>query len=264
MAIALDRTAYKPDIYYHKQDGELVAGPMPPHPNFGRLISRPALHRALMEALKAENVAIRCEARLSRYWETENEAATLSPKDALEQLDEEGQWGADLRAAIAATPQNHIVDWRFMRRELKREWASPKGRLIQVGDAAHPFLPTTVNGGTQALEDGVSLVRCLRLAVEKHGVGALPDGAKVHNALRIDRVAAIESTGMERTSKHRQIDFEKVKKNLELMRNELALWQTEHDPQIYAEEQFDDCFACLKSGKVFVNTNKPAEYVFKP
>jgi hypothetical protein len=94
--------------------------------------------------------------------------------------------------------------------------------------------------------------------------GALPDGAKVHNALRIDRVAAIKSTGMERTNKHRQIDFEKVEKNPELIRNEPALWQTEHDPQIYAEEQFDDCFACLKSGKAFVNTNKPAEYVFKP
>jgi 2-polyprenyl-6-methoxyphenol hydroxylase-like FAD-dependent oxidoreductase len=87
-----------------------------------------------------------------------------------------------------------------MRRELKREWALPKGRLIQVGDGAHPFLPTTVNGGTQALEDGVSLARCLHLAVEKHSVNALLDGAKVHNALRIDRMAAIESTGMESTN----------------------------------------------------------------
>ncbi|RYP58775.1 hypothetical protein DL769_008810 [Monosporascus sp. CRB-8-3] len=373
MATALDRVAYKPDIYYHKQDGELVAGPMPTHPNFGRVVSRPALHRALMEALEAENVAIRCEAKVSRYWETENEggvelangetiradmvvatdgihsrswtlvsgpepaiylsglamfraaipikhamsdpslrerwmptadedkmcfflaqgsfriilfgqdttswvwqhhdnpqtsseswAATPSPEDALKQLDGEGQWGAGLRAAIAATPQNHIVDWRLMRRELNREWGSPKGRWMQIGDAAHPFLPTTVNGGTQALEDGVSLARCLRLAVEKHGVGALPDGAKVHNVLRIDRVAAIGSTGMERTKKHRQVDFEKVKENPELVRNEPAQWQIEHDPQLYAEEQFDDCFACLKSEKAFIDTNKPAEYVFKP
>lgn len=135
---------------------------------------------------------------------------------------------------------------------------------MQIGDAAHLFLPTTVNGGTQALEDGVSLARCLRLAVEKHGVGALPGRAKVHNVLCIDRVAAIESTGMERTKKYRQVGFEKMKKNPELVRNEPAQWQIEHDPQLYAEEQFDDCFACLKSGKAFVNTNKPAEYVFKP
>lgn len=105
-----------------------------------------------------------------------------------------------------------------------------------------------MNGGTQALEGGLSLARCLSLAAQKHGVGALPAGAKVYNVWRIDRVAAIESTGMERTKKHRQVGFEKVKK----------------DPELDAEEQFDNCFACLKSGKAFVNTNKPAEYVFKP
>lgn len=346
---------------------------MPAHPNFGRIISRPVLHKVLMEALEAEHVHIRCEAKVVRYMETESEggvelangetiqasmvvaadgihskswtlvsgeepaiypsglamfraafpiehimsnpslrerwmpapnedkmgfflapgsfgivlfgqhtaswvwqhrenpqtsceswAATLSPEDALKQLDDEGHWGADLRTTIAATPPNHIVDWRLMRRDTTREWVSPKGRLTQIGDAAHPFLPTTVNGGTQALEDAVSLVCCLRLAVEKHGVGALLDGARVHNALRVDRVAAIQLTGMERTKKHHQLDFEKVKESPELVRNEPAQWQIEHDPQGYAEEQFVDCMACLKSGKVFTNTNKPAEYTFEP
>lgn len=350
-----------------------MAGPMPPHPNFGRLISRPALHRALMEALQGENVLIRYECSVARYWETEDEggveltngetimadmvvaadgihskswmlvsgeepaiypsglamfraafpiehamanpilrekwrptttedkmgfflaqgsfgiilfgqetaswvwqhndnpetssetwAATMSSSDALAQLDQEGQWGVDLRAAIAATPPNHILDWRLMRRELKREWGSPMRRLMQIGDAAHPFLPTTVNGGTQAIEDGVSLARCLRLAIEKYGISALPDGAEVHNTLRIDRVAAIESTGMERTKKHKQIDFEEVKKNPELVRNEPAQWQISHDPYKYAEQQFDDCLTCLKSGKTFVNTNKPPDFVFNP
>jgi hypothetical protein len=121
-----------------------------------------------------------------------------------------------------------------------------------------------VNGGTQALEDGVSLASCLLLSVEKHGIRALPNGAKVHNALRINRVAAIESTGMERTNKHRQIDFDKVKRNPELIRNEPALWQTEHDPQLYAEEQFGAGFACLESAKAFVNSKKPAEFIFQP
>jgi hypothetical protein len=151
-----------------------------------------------------------------------------------------------------------------MREELKRESASPKGRLIQIGDAAHPFLSTTVNGGTQALEDGVSLARCPCLSVENHGIRAQPDGAKVQYTLHIDRVAAIESTEMERTNMQYQIDFEKVKLSPELIRNEPALWQTEHDPRFYADEQFNDYFACLKNGRAFVNTNKPAIYTFQP
>jgi 2-polyprenyl-6-methoxyphenol hydroxylase-like FAD-dependent oxidoreductase len=195
---------------------------------------------------------------------SESWAATLSPEDALKQLDAEGNWGADLRALIASTPRKHIVDWRLMRRKLKREWASPKGRLIQIGDAAHPYLPTTVNGRTQAIEDGVSLAQCLRLAVDNHGVNALPAGAKVHNTLRIDRVAAIETTGMERTKKDRQVDFEQVKKNPELVRNEPAKWQTAHDLLAYAEQLFDECLACLKDGTTFVNTNKPDGYIFPP
>jgi 2-polyprenyl-6-methoxyphenol hydroxylase-like FAD-dependent oxidoreductase len=46
---------------------------MPTHPNFGRIIARPALHKALMDALEAENVSIRCEAKVCRYWETDSE-----------------------------------------------------------------------------------------------------------------------------------------------------------------------------------------------
>jgi 2-polyprenyl-6-methoxyphenol hydroxylase-like FAD-dependent oxidoreductase len=346
---------------------------LPTHPNFGCIISRPALHKALSQALEAENIDIRCDSKVTGYWETDDQggvelarggilradmvvaadgihskswtlvsgkepkiypsglamfraafpvkhalsdpllrkkwmptaerdkmgfflspgsfgimllgqdtaswvwqhkdnpetsseswAATLSPEDALKQLDAQGHWGADLRALIATTPANHIVDWRLMRRELRRDWVSPKGRLVQIGDAAHPYLPTTVNGGTQSMEDGVSLARCLRLAVDKHGARALPAGARVHNLLRIDRVAAIETTGMERTKKHYQIDFEKVKKNPEMIRNQPAQWQIEHDPLAYAEERFDECFACLTNGKTFVNTNKPDGYDFAP
>ncbi|KAL5117796.1 hypothetical protein ACEQ8H_004270 [Pleosporales sp. CAS-2024a] len=370
---ALNKKAYTPDIYYHKQDGEQVAGPMPNHPNFGVLISRPALHEALMEAVLAEGIKIQCSKKVVRYFETDHEGCvelaegdimsatlvvaadgihskswkliggvepkiypsglamfraafpleyamadkslqpkwkpsehadkmgfflsgksfgiilfgqdkaswiwqhnenpetsqeswseTLSAEEALKQLDAEGQWGADLRATIASTPPNHIIDWRLMRRELKREWASPKGRVIQIGDAAHPYLPTTVNGATQALEDGVSLARCLCLAVDRYGVSAIPDAAKVHNVLRFDRVAAIERTGMVRTNKHRQVDFEAVKENPQLIRNEPAQWQVEHDPQEYAEEKFLDCYNCLKEGKEFVNTNKPEGFVFEP
>lgn len=194
---------------------------------------------------------------------SESWAATLSAEDALTQLDKEGIWGDDLRAVIAATPRDHIVDWRLMRRDLKRTWTSPHGRLIQLGDAAHPYLPTTVNGGTQAIEDGASLAQCLRLAVDTYGVDAIPDGAKVHNTLRIDRVGAIEATGMQRTKKHHQIDFEAVKKNPELVRNEPATWQTQHDPQVYALEMFEKCFEALKNGTTFVNTNKPEEYKFE-
>lgn len=88
-------------------------------------------------------------------------------------------WSEDLRALVRAS--NNIVDWRLMMRNPQDNWVSPKGRIVQIGDAAHAFLPTSANGATQALEDGVSLATCLRLAGGKEGI---PTATRVHNALR--------------------------------------------------------------------------------
>ena len=43
-----------------------------------------------------------------------------------------------------------------MCRDPQQKWTSPAGRVIQLGDAAHAFLPNSSNGGTQAMEDAPS------------------------------------------------------------------------------------------------------------
>lgn len=49
-----------------------------------------------------------------------------------------------------------------------------------LGDAAHTMLPTSGNGGTQAVEDAMSLAACLQIA----GKGHVPQATRVHNKLR--------------------------------------------------------------------------------
>lgn len=59
-------------------------------------------------------------------------------------------------------------------------WVSPIGRVVQIGDAAHPFLPTSASGGTMAMEDAFSLAACLHVA----GKDNICIATKVHNHLR--------------------------------------------------------------------------------
>jgi salicylate hydroxylase len=52
--------------------------------------------------------------------------------------------------------------WALIDREPLRQWAM--GRLILIGDAAHPTLPFLAQGAIMAIEDGVILARCLEAA----------------------------------------------------------------------------------------------------
>ena len=66
--------------------------------------------------------------------------------------------------------------WRYP----QPRWVSPIGRVVQIGDSAPPFLPTSASGGTMAMEDAFSLAACLQLA----GKNDACLETKLHNHLR--------------------------------------------------------------------------------
>ena len=104
----------------------------------------------------------------------------VDAEDVIHRLEGGCSWDPDLLALIKQTPKQSIVNWKLMWRDPNPIWTSPGGLVVQVGDAAHSFLPTSANGATQALEDGISLASCLHLA-GKHNVAL---ATKVHNTLR--------------------------------------------------------------------------------
>jgi 2-polyprenyl-6-methoxyphenol hydroxylase-like FAD-dependent oxidoreductase len=67
-----------------------------------------------------------------------------------------------------------------MWRDPQPQWVSPRGRVVQMGDAAHPFLPTSGAGATMAMEDAWSLASCLQITRKNN----VPLATKVHNRLR--------------------------------------------------------------------------------
>lgn len=89
-------------------------------------------------------------------------------------------WPEYANRLIQATPKSQIHDFKLMWREPQPCWTSSTGRVIQIGDAAHTFLPSSGNGATQGMEDAISLATCLQIA----GKDNVHWATRVHNKLR--------------------------------------------------------------------------------
>ena len=69
-------------------------------------------------------------------------------------------------------------------RKPAKRWG--EGRVTLLGDAAHPMTTNTSQGGNQALEDAVTLVRCLR-----DEAGSPVDALRSYEARRRKRTAPL-------------------------------------------------------------------------
>jgi 2-polyprenyl-6-methoxyphenol hydroxylase-like FAD-dependent oxidoreductase len=73
-------------------------------------------------------------------------------------------WDDRPRQVIAKTPETQLIDYKLLWRDPLRTWVSEHGRVMLLGDAAHPFLPTSGQGAGQAIEDAGTVAICLELA----------------------------------------------------------------------------------------------------
>jgi 2-polyprenyl-6-methoxyphenol hydroxylase-like FAD-dependent oxidoreductase len=89
-------------------------------------------------------------------------------------------WDPLCKTIVSKTPESHLVDWKLVYRDPLPTWVSDKGRIALLGDSAHPFLPTSAQGATQSMEDGVTIAVCLKRA----GKEAVPDAVRSYMDLR--------------------------------------------------------------------------------
>ena len=89
-------------------------------------------------------------------------------------------WDPRFRALVNITPKDQLIDWKLLWRDPLQQWVSKCGRIAMLGDSAHPFLPTSGNGASQALEDAATLALTLRLA----GKADIPLATRAFEKLR--------------------------------------------------------------------------------
>ncbi|KAA8642769.1 hypothetical protein EYZ11_002927 [Aspergillus tanneri] len=182
------------------------------------------------------------------------------PDEVLKIMEQIPGWDPAIPALMRTAPRGAIVHWPLLWRDLRREWVSPGGRVIQVGDSAHSFLPSSGNGATQALEDAVTLATCLQLAGQRNA----PLAAKIFNLLRYERVSCAQKMAFVNAQIKHQTDWKAIEQNPKLIRTRFPKWVYQHDPEGYAYEKYGPAFAHLVAGAPFQNTNFPPGHHFRP
>lgn len=90
------------------------------------------------------------------------------------------KWAPIFQRLVKCTPPGKIINFELWWRDPQQGWVSPNARVVQMGDSAHSFLPSSGNGATQAFEDAVSLASCLQIG----GKGNMREAVLVHERLR--------------------------------------------------------------------------------
>ncbi|KAH6639900.1 hypothetical protein C7974DRAFT_422392 [Boeremia exigua] len=169
-------------------------------------------------------------------------------------------WEPYVTELIKATPNHTVLDWKLMWRDPEPHWASPIGRVVQIGDAAHSFLPTSASGGTMAMEDAFSLAACLQIA----GKDNVCMATKVHNHLRFERVSSAQKMGFKNREVFHNTDWGVVAKNPQVIGKMVGDWVIYHDPEQYAYDAYASCAQHLLVGAPFEHKNTVPGHRYTP
>ncbi|KAI1370576.1 putative monooxygenase [Hypoxylon crocopeplum] len=143
-------------------------------------------------------------------------------------------WDPVVQKILDKTP-SPLIDWKLVYRDPLPTWISKGRRIALIGDAAHPFLPTSIQGASQAMEDGVTIAVCLR---ECGGGGGVREAVTAFEALRYERVKSAQKTGEQTRDIWHKADFDAAKKNPESMRLRREAWLLGFDAEAYAEDNY--------------------------
>jgi len=100
-----------------------------------------------------------------------------------------GGWEPRCAATLAKAPS--CIDWKQIFHDPLPAWICESARVVLIGDVAHPFFPTSMHGGSQAIEDGVVLAVALQVA----GKDNLPLAIQAWKKIRYLRVRESQLIG---------------------------------------------------------------------
>lgn len=106
-------------------------------------------------------------------------------------------WPAPIAAVLAATPEDELIHTDLNARDPFRGWS--RGRVVLLGDAAHPMTPDVGQGACQAIEDAGSLGHHLAHAT------SLPAALAAYERHRFPRSAMMQRRSW-RAGRARQLD----------------------------------------------------------
>jgi 2-polyprenyl-6-methoxyphenol hydroxylase-like FAD-dependent oxidoreductase len=185
----------------------------------------------------------------------------VSADDVLKKLERTPGWGEPMIRLVKTMPDGSIIFWPLLWRNPNPTTHSAAQRVLQIGDAAHSFLPTSGNGATQAIEDAVTIAVCLAHGGKENVATAV----KTYSILRSDRVSCAQLLGFYNAQLYHKDDAAKASGDSKKVAAKVPKWVWQFDPEKYADEQYDQAAESLKEDREkFVNTNIPPGHTPQP
>lgn len=158
----------------------------------------------------------------------------------------EGGFEQALIEIVKATPENNLVDYKLVWRDPLSTWLSPTARVALIGDAAHCHLPTSAQGGSQAMEDGVALA----IALDK-AEGDVPLGLRVFERIRFNRSHVTHMASIVIRDGYHNVDWdgEDIKKNPQILNLPRPTWVIEYDIAKESEASFEALAKDVRDGR---------------
>lgn len=153
-------------------------------------------------------------------------------------------WDPVVHELVRMTPSDRLVDYKLVFRDPLPTFISPKARIALIGDAAHPFLPTSIQGASQSMEDGVALAICL----ERCGRDAVPMAIEAYEAIRYERVHRAQQTGVTTREQWHKADWDKIRRDPNSLHLKREPWLLDFDQESYTYSVIDDTMTNLNRG----------------
>jgi 2-polyprenyl-6-methoxyphenol hydroxylase-like FAD-dependent oxidoreductase len=144
-------------------------------------------------------------------------------------------WDPVVVELVKMTPPQQLFDYKLVFRDPLPTFVSPKARTVLIGDAAHPFLPTSIQGASQAMEDGVVLAACL----DKAGKDRVQEALRVWERIRYERVHKIQQTGVSTREQWHKADWDAIWKDPESLHLKREAWILNFDAEADAYASYD-------------------------
>ncbi|GFF95961.1 6-hydroxynicotinate 3-monooxygenase [Aspergillus udagawae] len=170
-----------------------------------------------------------------------------------------------LSAVISKTPQGKCFNHALVTRKPLGTWVSQQGRMILIGDAAHPFLPHTGQGANQSIEDAAVVAICLRLSSlakgDSEGDG-VPLALRAMEKLRHKRVSVIQQGSIEAQEVSLEADLDQNASSDRFNAIARPAWIHCYDCVSHTHEEFDRVVDAVRKGTEYIPTNVPVDGKF--
>jgi 2-polyprenyl-6-methoxyphenol hydroxylase-like FAD-dependent oxidoreductase len=155
-------------------------------------------------------------------------------------------WAPIVQEIVKSTPETaRLIDHKLVFRDPLPTFISSKARIALIGDAAHPFLPTSIQGASQSIEDGVVLATCLELSGKREVSMAI----RCYEKLRYERVHRAQATGVKTREKWHKANWDAIMHTPEALHLTREAWLLHFDAEDDCYERFNNIRAMIENKK---------------